>query len=45
LISAKELALKLDISQRAVEKHIANLKQQGRLERSGPAKGGKWTVR
>ncbi|WP_198401765.1 ATP-binding protein [Zobellella denitrificans] len=43
--SAKALAEKLGITARAVEKQLARLKQQGRLERIGPAKGGHWKVK
>ena len=34
----------LGISRQAVQKHIANLKQAGRLRRVGPDKGGHWEV-
>ena len=43
--SAKVLAEQLGLSSRAVEKQIAQLKQQGKLERIGPAKGGYWRVK
>jgi len=43
-LSAMEIALKIDISPRAVEKQIAKLRQAGRLRRIGPAKGGRWEV-
>jgi len=43
-ISAKELSKKLDISQRAVEKNIAKLKQAGSLKRIGSDKGGRWLI-
>jgi len=39
-----EIALKIGISPRAVEKQIAKLKKSGRLRRIGPAKGGHWEV-
>lgn len=42
--SAKALAADLGISDRAVEKHLAKLKTEGRLKRVGPAKGGYWEV-
>jgi Fic family protein len=42
--SAKALAADLGISDRAVEKHLAKLKAEGRLKRVGPAKGGYWEV-
>lgn len=44
-ISAKTLAEQLGLSSRAIEKQIAQLKQQGKLERIGPAKGGHWKVK
>jgi len=43
-LSAREIALKIGISPRAVEKQIAKLRQAGRLRRIGPAKGGRWEV-
>jgi predicted HTH transcriptional regulator len=39
-----ELAEALDITTRGVEKQIAKLRQDGRLRRVGPAKGGHWEV-
>ncbi len=43
-LSARELAVKLEISSRAVEKLITSLKKQGRLRRVGTTKGGHWEV-
>ena len=43
-ISAKALADKLGITSRAVEKQLAQLKDQGKLQRMGPAKGGHWEI-
>jgi ATP-dependent DNA helicase RecG len=43
-ISAKEIAGNLNISSRAVEKHIHGLKKRGSLERIGSDKGGYWQV-
>jgi ATP-dependent DNA helicase RecG len=43
-LSAREIARKIDISPRAVEKQIAKLRHAGRLRRIGPAKGGRWEV-
>jgi len=43
-ISAKQIAARLGLSARAIEKHIAQLKDQGKLERVGAAKGGYWKV-
>ena len=34
----------MEISPRAVEKHLAQLKKAGILKRLGPAKGGHWDV-
>jgi ATP-dependent DNA helicase RecG len=39
-----ELAEALGITTRGVEKQIAKLRQDGRLRRVGPAKGGHWEV-
>jgi ATP-dependent DNA helicase RecG len=44
-LSAAALAAKIDISAKAIEKHLANLKAAGIIERIGPAKGGYWKVR
>ncbi|MDD4878542.1 MAG: winged helix-turn-helix transcriptional regulator [Candidatus Nanoarchaeia archaeon] len=41
-ISAEEVAGKLGLSSRAVEKQIAGLKKKGLLKRAGPDKGGHW---
>ena len=38
------LASEIGISSKAVEKHLANLKRDGLLERIGPDKGGHWEV-
>ncbi|KUJ95355.1 MAG: Divergent AAA domain protein [Desulfonauticus sp. 38_4375] len=43
-ITIAELSQKLGISTRAVEKHISKLKQQGKVKRIGPDKGGYWKV-
>lgn len=43
-LSAKSLAAALGISPRAVEKLLARLRGEGRLERIGAAKGGHWRV-
>ena len=40
-----ELASILHISDKGVEKHLANLKKAGRLLRVGPDKGGYWEVK
>ena len=44
-LSAVALAEKIGISPKAVEKHLANLKADGIIERIGPAKGGYWRVK
>ena len=44
-LSAVALAEKIGISAKAVEKHLANLKADGIIERIGPAKGGYWKVK
>lgn len=44
-LSATDLAEKIGISSKAVEKHLANLKTNGIIERIGPAKGGYWRVK
>ena len=43
-ITTADLADRIGISTRAVEKHLANLKAKGRLLRIGPDKGGHWEV-
>ena len=44
-LSAAALAVKIGISSKAIEKHLANLKAAGIIERIGPAKGGYWKVK
>lgn len=44
-LSARALAGKMGISAKSVEKHLANLKADGIIERIGPAKGGHWKVK
>lgn len=43
-ISAVKIAEMIGISPRAVEKHIAKLKEQGKIKRVGSAKGGHWQI-
>ncbi|WP_346434792.1 ATP-binding protein [uncultured Methanoculleus sp.] len=43
-LAARVVAERLEITQRAVEKQIANLRRDGRLRRIGPARGGRWEV-
>ena len=42
--SAKKMANAIGISEKAIEKHLSNLKAKGRLKRNGPDKGGEWVV-
>lgn len=42
--SARKLADEIGISAKAIEKHLAILKADGRLKREGPDKGGRWIV-
>lgn len=44
-LAAKEIAKRLEISLRAVEKQISKLRKEGLLRRIGPAKGGHCEVR
>ena len=44
-LSAMALAEKIGISAKSVEKHLANLKADGLIERIGPAKGGYWKMK
>lgn len=44
-LSAAALAEKIGITAKSVEKHLANLKADGIIERIGPAKGGHWKVK
>jgi len=43
-LSARRLAERLQLSQRAVEKHLAALQQQGHLRREGSPRSGRWQV-
>jgi len=43
-ISARDLGDKLNLSPRAVEMQISNLKEKRLLKRIGPAKGGYWQI-
>ena len=43
-MTQNEIAKTLGISRQAVQKHLANLKLAGRLQRVGPDKGGCWKV-
>ena len=44
-LSAAAIADELSITAKAVEKHLANLKSAGIIQRIGPAKGGYWEVK
>ncbi|MGH8508632.1 MAG: ATP-binding protein, partial [Gammaproteobacteria bacterium] len=43
-LSIPELAIRLHKSESAIERAIRRLRESGRLERIGPAKGGSWKV-
>jgi ATP-dependent DNA helicase RecG len=43
-ITIQEMAEALGISTRAIEMQLAKLKESGKLQRIGPAKGGHWEV-
>ena len=43
-ISAAEIAERIGITSRAVEKNLARLKAAGKILRIGPYKGGRWAV-
>jgi ATP-dependent DNA helicase RecG len=42
--SAREVADTIGITQRAVEKQLSKLRDEGRIRRVGPDKGGRWEV-
>ncbi|MCH6236660.1 RNA-binding domain-containing protein [Cognataquiflexum rubidum] len=43
-ITAAELAQKIDLSSRAVQKNIVKMRSDGILDREGPTKSGEWIV-
>ncbi len=43
-IAIPEIALKIGLTTRAVEKQIKKLQENGQLKRIGPDKGGYWEV-
>jgi ATP-dependent DNA helicase RecG len=43
-LSAREVAEAMGITSRAVEKQISKLRDENRIRRIGPAKGGHWEV-
>ena len=44
VITIADLALRIGITDRAIKKQIERLKAQGRIQRIGPDKGGRWEV-
>ena len=44
LLSAKEIAAKIGLTARAVEKQLAAMKKKGLIQHIGPDKGGHWEV-
>ncbi len=44
LITIEDLAVKLGITSRSVERNIEKLKNEGQLRRIGPDNGGKWEI-
>ena len=42
--SSKTLAIAIGITQKGIEKQLAKLKAQGKIERKGAAKGGYWNI-
>jgi len=43
-ITIADLALRIGITEWAVKKQIRKMKAQGRIQRIGPDKGGRWRV-
>ena len=43
-ITIPEMALKIGITERSIERNIQKLQTEGKLKRIGPAKGGYWQV-
>lgn len=43
-VSAREIAMQIELTVRAVEKQLAALKANGEIRRVGPARGGHWEV-
>jgi predicted HTH transcriptional regulator len=41
-LSLRQMAIRLGITQRAVERQMAKLRKYGKRKRFGPAKGGHW---
>ena len=43
-LTTAQLAKEIGITPKGVEKHLANLKTDGKIQRIGPDKGGQWKV-
>ena len=43
-MTQKQMAEELGINRSAIQRHISNLKNAGKLRRVGPDKGGHWEV-
>lgn len=43
-ISAKDIALKMNITRGQVEKSISDMKKTGKIQRSGSARNGQWHI-
>ncbi len=43
-LTIAELSVALEISERSIERALQSLREDGRLERQGPAKGGIWKI-
>lgn len=43
-ITAAQMAEKLGVTTRAIEKQLANLRKKGTIARIGPNKGGRWEI-
>ena len=44
VITIRELSLSIGLSDRGVKNYIYNLKNQGKIRRIGPDRGGHWEV-
>jgi ATP-dependent DNA helicase RecG len=44
-ITIPEMASKIGITERSIERNIRKLQTEGKLKRIGPAKGGHWVVK
>ena len=43
-ITIPEMALEIGITERSIERNIKKLQEEGKIKRSGPAKGGYWQI-